>query len=277
VRETGGTLDGGDPRPAGSGAEGRRGSIDRDAPITAFGKHPRTYARDDGAYPVAVPTPTSAEVARVIDELAPKLAERVPNAPAVMDYEGEVALVALGPIDPDALAAGTAQPLGFAACNDLTARVVQVLGDGEPNSHDYWGAAKSFARFLPVAPRVWAPTGGVTAMPILTIETRVNGDRRQYASTSELIYDLPAMLRAAAAQLGRPLVRGDVVLTGTPSGIGMRLSPLQRRVAARVTDRVRKAELLVSSYASSSSLLRPGDVIEVDCGRAGRVRARLAV
>ena len=194
-----------------------------------------------------------------------------------MDYEGELALVALGPIDADALAAGTPQPFGLAACNDLTARVVQVLGDGEPEPHAYWAAAKSFARFCPVAPRVWAPAGGIAAMPELTIETRVNGERRQHASTRELIYDLPALVRAAQAQLGRPLARGDVVLTGTPAGVGVRLSPLQRRIAARITDRLRKAELLVSSYASSSALLRPGDIVEVDCGRAGRCRARLSV
>ncbi len=84
-------------------------------------------------------------------------------------------------------------------------------------------------------------------------------------------------MRAAQHELGRPLVRGDVVLTGTPAGVGARLSPLQRRVAARITDRFRKAELLVSSYASSSALLRPGNLVEVDCGRAGKARARLGV
>ena len=71
-------------------------------------------------------------------------------------------------------------------------------------------------------------------------------------------------------------MRGDVILTGTPSGVGLRLWPLKRRVAALVKDRFRKAELLVSGYATASALLRPGDVVEVDagaavaCGRASR-------
>jgi len=84
-------------------------------------------------------------------------------------------------------------------------------------------------------------------------------------------------VRAARAHLGRPLTRGDLVLTGTPAGVGLRMSPLKRRVAALVKDRFRKAELLLSSYATSSALLRPGDVVEVDAGPAGAVRTRLTL
>jgi 2-keto-4-pentenoate hydratase/2-oxohepta-3-ene-1,7-dioic acid hydratase in catechol pathway len=83
------------------------------------------------------------------------------------------------------------------------------------------------------------------------------------------------MLRAARTALGRPLARGDVVLTGTPAGVGAALSPLRRQIAKRITDRFRRAELLVSSYATSAALLRPGDVVEVSAGSAGRVRTRL--
>jgi 2-keto-4-pentenoate hydratase/2-oxohepta-3-ene-1,7-dioic acid hydratase in catechol pathway len=85
------------------------------------------------------------------------------------------------------------------------------------------------------------------------------------------------MVRAARAQLGRPLMRGDVILTGTPAGVGLRMSPIRRRVAALIKDRFRKVELLVSSFATSAALLRPGDVVEVDAGPAGRIRTRLGV
>jgi 2-keto-4-pentenoate hydratase/2-oxohepta-3-ene-1,7-dioic acid hydratase in catechol pathway len=274
---SGGAADRTAPPSGGAAGRGHAPSGESAAPIAAFAKHARTFARDDGSYPVAVPTPTVADIAAALDACEAGLAARLPGAPAVMDYEGELALVALGPIDADALARGTPQPLGVAAANDLTARLVQACGEGQGEPYAYWAAAKSFARFLPVAPRVWAPAGGIAQVPELVIETRVNGERRQHASTRELIYDLPALVRAAAQQLGRPLARGDVVLTGTPAGVGLRLSPLQRKIAARIADRIRKAEMLVSSYAGSSALLRPGDVVEVDCGRAGRVRARLAV
>jgi 2-keto-4-pentenoate hydratase/2-oxohepta-3-ene-1,7-dioic acid hydratase in catechol pathway len=114
-------------------------------------------------------------------------------------------------------------------------------------------------------------------MPDITVVTRVNGEERQRASTKLLAYDLHALVRAARSELGRPLVRGDVICTGTPAGIGMRLSAVKRRIAALVKDRFRKAELLVSTYATSSALLRPGDVIEVEAGPAGCVRTRLVV
>lgn len=250
---------------------------DPSAPPAAFAKHARAFHAGDAR----VPVPTSTELARALDELEPglaaELAKRFAVIPAVMDYEGELAVVALGDIDAAALARGEPQPLGLAAANDLTARLAQVLGEGQARMYDYWSCAKSFPRFLPCSAHVWAPHGGLAALPELTITTRVNGEERQRASTHELVYDLHAMVAAAAAQLGRPLARGDVIATGTPAGIGMKLSSIQRRLAGFVKDRFRKAELLVSAYATSDALLRPGDVVEVDAGPAGRVRVRLGV
>ncbi|HET9623855.1 MAG TPA: fumarylacetoacetate hydrolase family protein [Kofleriaceae bacterium] len=244
---------------------------------TSFTKHTRALV-PGGA---TVHVPTTAELAAALDDIEPglgeQLAARLPHAPAVMDYEGELAVVALDAIDDAALAAGVAQPFGLAAANDLTARLCQVLGETTEQPLAYWACAKSFAGFLPVAPRVWAPAGGLAAIPELTIETRVNGDVRQRASTKILMYPLAALVRAARAHLGRPLGRGDVILTGTPAGVGLRMSPIARRVAARAKDRFRKAELLVSSFATSTELLRAGDLVEVDLGLAGRVRTRLGV
>jgi 2-keto-4-pentenoate hydratase/2-oxohepta-3-ene-1,7-dioic acid hydratase in catechol pathway len=249
-------------------------TIDPKAPPICFAKHARTFVAGDAR----VVVPTSTELARALDELEPglagELAKRLPVIPAVMDYEGELAIVALADVDEAALARHEPQPLGLAACNDLTARICQVLGGDDVR---YWSLAKSFAQFLPCAPHVWAPPGGLAAIPELTIATFVNGEERQRGSTRDLIYDLPAIIRAAVVQLGRPLARGDVIATGTPAGIGMRMSPLQRRVASFVSDRFRRAELLVSTYATSNALLRPGDVIDVDVGPAGRVRTRLIV
>jgi 2-keto-4-pentenoate hydratase/2-oxohepta-3-ene-1,7-dioic acid hydratase in catechol pathway len=251
--------------------------LDPTAPPTSFTKHVRAFA--PGATTVRVPDSTQifAALEEVERGLSVALRDKVPIALPVMDYEGELALVALGDIDDAKLSAGVPQPLGLAAANDLTARLCQVLGESMDRSLDYWACAKSFTRFLPLAPQVWAPEGGLATMPDLTIETRVNESVRQRASTKLLIYDLAAMVRAARNHLGRPLVRGDIVLTGTPAGVGLRLSPLKRRVAALVKDRFRKAELLVSMYATSNALLRPGDVIEIDAGPAGRIKTRLAL
>ena len=245
---------------------------------SAFLKHLRTLAPSGDA---RVPVPTTDELLAALALVEPKLdveiKKRVALLPAVMDYEGELAVVALGDIDDERLTAGVAQPFGLAACNDLTARICQVFGEGMPNVNDYWACAKSFVRFLPIADHVWAPTGGLAKIPELTLKTRVNGEERQNASTKNLMYDLPAIVRVARAQLGRPLARGDVIITGTPSGIGMRLNAIRRRFAKLVKDRFRKADFLISMYATSNALLRPGDVVEVDAGPAGRVRARLTV
>lgn len=245
---------------------------------TTFSKHLRTLAPSGNAY---VPVPTTEELLAALAEVEPKLdveiRKRIPLLPAIMDYEGELAVVALGDIDDAQLAAGVPQPFGLAACNDLTARICQAFGEGMPNPDDYWACAKSFVRFLPTADRVWAPEGGIAKIPELTLVTRVNGEERQRASTKELLYDLPAIVRTARAQLGRPLARGDMITTGTPSGIGMRLNAIRRRFAKLVKDRFRKAEFLISMYATSNALLRPGDVVEVEAGPAGRVRARLTV
>jgi len=251
--------------------------LDPSAPPTSFTKHVRAFAPGNGA--VLVPDANAIRDAldSVEGGLGAQIKERIPFVPAVMDYEGEIALVVLGAIDEDTLAAGVAQPIGLAAANDLTARLVQAFGETMENPLAYWAAAKSFARFLPLAESVWAPPGGIATMPELTLETKVNGEIRQRATTKLLIYDLPAMIRAARTHLGRPLTRGDVILTGTPAGVGFRMSPLKRKIASLIKDRFRKAELLVSAFATSTALLRPGDVIEVDAGAAGRVRTRLIV
>ena len=115
------------------------------------------------------------------------------------------------------------------------------------------------------------------AIPELTIETRVNGEERQRASTRELIYDLPAIVRAATRQLGRPLARGDVIVTGTPAGVGLRLSPLKRRVAAFVKDRFRKARAPRIELRDLERAAAPRRCHRGRCRSAGRVRTRLTV
>lgn len=252
--------------------------LDPTAPPTSFDTHARALAPGDGT----VRVPDTNELFAALEEVEPALRDilnvRFKHLPAVMDYEGEVALVALDAIDGAAVEAGAPQPFGLAAANDLTARIVQAFGETVEDPQRYWAAAKSFPRFLPVAPRVWAPAGGISALPELTLTTHVNGDVRQKASTKLVIYGFPQIVGAATRHLGRPLRRGDVILTGTPSGVGLRMSPLKRKVAELVAkDRFRKAELLVSTFATSTALLRAGDVIEVDAGPAGRVRTRLVV
>src|SRR5690606_36034463 len=84
--------------------------IVKNAPPLAFAKHARAFVVGD----TSVRVPTHDELVTALTELEPALAEQLatisPVLPAVMDYEGEVALVALGDIDDTQLAAGTPQP-----------------------------------------------------------------------------------------------------------------------------------------------------------------------
>lgn len=135
----------------------------------------------------------------------------LPPESSRVDYEGELALVIGRKIKAwpaerfmDALA-------GVCCANDVTARDLQKK-DGQ------WARAKSFDTFCPVGPEIVAgldPTD-------LAIATRVNGAVKQSSRTSQMTFP-PAFLVAYVSRM-MTLFPGDLILTGTPAGIGP-LSP----------------------------------------------------
>lgn len=131
----------------------------------------------------------------------------VPAGMDTIDYEGELAAV-IGRrthrISPEA---AKNHVLGFTCANDVTARRLQKL-DGQ------WTRAKGFDTFCPVGP--WVETDLDPGN--LTIETFVNGEQRQKASTSDMIRDVYELVSFISGVM--TLLPGDLVLTGTPSGIG---------------------------------------------------------
>jgi 2-keto-4-pentenoate hydratase/2-oxohepta-3-ene-1,7-dioic acid hydratase in catechol pathway len=143
--------------------------------------------------------------------LAPGGGVRMPAASARVDFEGELALVIGRRIRNLKEEDWRSALRGLTLANDVTARDLQQK-DGQ------WTRAKGFDTFCPVGPIVsdeLDPAAG------LTIETRVNGERRQHASTLDFIFSIPQLLAYISSIL--TLEAGDLVLTGTPSGIG----PLQ--------------------------------------------------
>ena len=132
----------------------------------------------------------------------PALSERV-------DFEGELALVIgkrtrnLKPED------DWRQVLrGFTLANDISARDLQ-------KKDVQWARAKGFDTFCPVGPVV---SDELDLDAGVTLETRVNGELRQQASTHDLIFSVPILLCHISAAF--TLEPGDLVLTGTPSGVG---------------------------------------------------------
>jgi 2-keto-4-pentenoate hydratase/2-oxohepta-3-ene-1,7-dioic acid hydratase in catechol pathway len=132
----------------------------------------------------------------------PAIAERV-------DYEGELALV-IGRRTRNFKPDGEWREVvrGFTLANDVTARDLQ-------KKDLQWTRAKGFDTFCPVGPLV---TDELDLDAGVTIETRVNGELRQQASTRDLIFSVPVLLCYISAAI--TLEPGDLVLTGTPSGVG---------------------------------------------------------
>ena len=103
---------------------------------------------------------------------------------------------------------GASYVRGYTLANDVTARDLQKK-DGQ------WTRAKGFDTFCPVGPLV---SDEVDPEAGLTMETRVNGELRQQGSTKDFIFAIPELLRYITAAI--TLEPGDLVLTGTPAGVG---------------------------------------------------------
>jgi 2-keto-4-pentenoate hydratase/2-oxohepta-3-ene-1,7-dioic acid hydratase in catechol pathway len=96
---------------------------------------------------------------------------------------------------------------GYTVANDVTARDLQAR-DGQ------WTRAKGFDTFCPLGP--WIQTDADPADLALT--TSLNGDLRQQSRTSLLLHGVPALIAFVTAVM--TLIPGDVLLTGTPAGVG---------------------------------------------------------
>lgn len=137
----------------------------------------------------------------------PNAPVRCPAVVRRLDYEGELAVV-MG-------AGGTVA--GYAVADDVSARDLQRR---EPQ----WTRAKGADGFCPYGP--WITTAEEVPDPhALRLRTWVNGELRQDSNTSNLIFKIPELVAFIAETC--TLAPGDVILTGTPSGVGMGWDPPQ--------------------------------------------------
>src|SRR5262245_32229577 len=107
-----------------------------------------------------------------------------------------------------------AHVFGYTVFNDVTARDVQ-------QSDKQWFRAKSFATFAPMGPSVVTPEEFDASRAPL--ELTVNGETRQKGATSDMIFDVAALIEYTSACF--PLDVGDVIATGTPAGVGVFRNP----------------------------------------------------
>jgi 2-keto-4-pentenoate hydratase/2-oxohepta-3-ene-1,7-dioic acid hydratase in catechol pathway len=150
-----------------------------------------------------------------------------------VDYEAELAVVIGRPTSRVAAADALGHVFGYTAANDVTARDVQK-GDKQ------WIRGKAADTFCPLGPVV-ATTDEIPDPQALPIRCRVNGEPRQDSHTKEMIFPVAAIVAFIARAI--TLEPGDVILTGTPDGVGV--------------------------YRHPKVFLKPGDRIEVELGDLG--------
>ncbi len=247
-----------------------------DAPVV-FEKSAASFAA--GARAVRIPSPEAllGALRSVEPGIDLEIARRLGWLPALLDYEVELGLVLLEDVPRNALRRGTVPRMGFVVAGDMTARSVQLLGEGRPDRLRYWAAAKSFVTFLPCAPRMFVPDTPSARFPDVLLSTQVNGALRQRASAREIVLDVPAALSRAAETLRTDLRAGDLVLTGTPGGVALGVPRWKRALADRLFDRFGKVERVIDAYARSDAFLRPGDEVVLDAGPLGRCTLRVEI
>jgi 2-keto-4-pentenoate hydratase/2-oxohepta-3-ene-1,7-dioic acid hydratase in catechol pathway len=162
-----------------------------------------------------------------------------PEHADTIDYEGEFAIVIGAPADAVDASAAWDVVAGVAAANDVSARgaYLDTGPDGEVTIRppEEIVRAKTFPGFKPLGAALLV-TGGRAPDGDLAIRTLVNGELRQHATLDDMMFSVADIVAGVSARL--PLRPGDVILTGSPGGIGM----------------------------ATGDYLRPGDVVEVQVG-----------
>ena len=161
-----------------------------------------------------------------------------------VDYECELAVVIGKGGKNIPRARALEHVLGYTCANDVSARDHQIrLGSGQ------WCRGKSFDTFAPLGPRL-VTTDEIPNPNALAISTTLSGQRVQSSNTSDMIFDVPALIEYLSGST--TLVPGTVILTGTPQGVGMAVKPEPR-------------------------WLRPGDVVTVEIEAIGALTNPVAL
>jgi 2-keto-4-pentenoate hydratase/2-oxohepta-3-ene-1,7-dioic acid hydratase in catechol pathway len=137
-----------------------------------------------------------------------------PHVTSAVDYEVELTLV-IGKGGRDISAAEASKHIwGYTIINDVTARDRQ-------RNHKQWFMGKALDTFCPMGP--WITTADEVDPANLEVKCWVNGELRQNANTSDLIFDIPTLVATISA--GLTLEPGDLIATGTPAGVGIGFNP----------------------------------------------------
>ena len=149
----------------------------------------------------------------------------VPPESEAVDYEAELAFVIGRPVRRAKGEAALDAVGGYTVANDVSMRDYQYRSQ-------QWLAGKNWAASTPLGPYLVTPDE-VGDSHDLDISLELNGETLQSANTSKFIFDIPTLVATISEFI--PLAPGDVVLTGTPEGVGYRRDP---KVLLKDGDRV---------------------------------------
>jgi 2-keto-4-pentenoate hydratase/2-oxohepta-3-ene-1,7-dioic acid hydratase in catechol pathway len=142
---------------------------------------------------------------------------KVPSYPEItkeLDYEAELVVV-IGKAGKGIKKADAYDHVfGYMIANDFTARDLQKL-------HRQWFMGKSLDGFCPSGP--YLVSADEVDLATMTVKCWINGELRQNAPVSQLIFDIPTIIETISA--GITLQPGDMIATGTPAGVGIGFNP----------------------------------------------------
>jgi 2-keto-4-pentenoate hydratase/2-oxohepta-3-ene-1,7-dioic acid hydratase in catechol pathway len=194
-----------------------------------YGEHVRETGKQVTEKPALFLRMTGSQVAHGQDIVRPPESER-------LDFEGEIAVVIGKGGRRIAEADAWSHIAGYSCYNDGSVRDWQV-------ATSQWTAGKNFWRTGGFGP--WLVTADeITPDQKMTLVTRLNGAEMQRASTDQMIHSIPRQIAHISAFI--PLEPGDVIVTGTPGGIGNKRTP--------------------------PVFMKPGDVVEVEVDAIGILR-----
>ena len=225
-----------------------------------------------------VTIPTHNELLMAVESLEPGIGEILEDKEItllpLLDYEAELAFVLLESITAKELENPSFIPkVGFLVANDLSARSIAILGEDQGNRYDYWGVSKSYSGFSPVSDRLWVPNTHVAnAIPCITLQTYVDGKLRQNENTRNLIYTPTDMLRFIHKKYPAELMsKGDIVLTGTPSGVILNVPRWKARLAKIIgLDRFQKLAIN-QKESTAKKFIKVGSTVDISAEWLGDV------
>jgi 2-keto-4-pentenoate hydratase/2-oxohepta-3-ene-1,7-dioic acid hydratase in catechol pathway len=198
------------------------GTFQKPGKIVCIGRNYREHAKELGnevpTEPLFFLKPNSSVIRDGEPIVLPPQSERV-------EFEGEIAVVIGSRLKNASEEEAAAAVSGVVALNDVTARDLQ-------RRDSQWTRAKGFDTFCPIGEVLEGPHD----LGNLVVITRVNGEEKQRANTSEMVFSIPMLLSYVSHVM--TLDPGDIVATGTPAGVAP---------------------------------LKPGDVVEVEVEGVSRV------